>query len=378
MPARLRIWLLDQRTIQARSGCRIDGEGAHTPEAWAVSAHDEGAAVWSTRGTDINTATAPCGEHLTESNDNTPSGVGAPRSGTEGAHDEAGEHGRDDRSVEQRVRDHIDLVSVIVRDFARRIPSHVQRNDLTSAGNLALVQAAQAFDPSRGIPFDRYAARRIRGALVDELRSYDWASRDVRRIERTLNEAHGRLVAATGHAPDDAALAAATGISAEQIEANRDDVARAAVHSVDIVTSAGIPMAESLTAPGPSPEESLLRREKMLLLVESIRNLPHRHRRVIEDYYFHERPMAETAEDLGVTDSRISQIRAEAVRMLHDAINYALSQGEGSRPPLSIPSGETKTGRVQWRRRMAYVEEVASSYRVTSPLLPRPAAFAVA
>jgi RNA polymerase sigma factor FliA len=260
---------------------------------------------------------------------------------------------------------------MIVRDFARRIPSHVYRNDLLSAGNFALVQAAQTFDPSRGVPFERYASRRIRGALLDELRSYDWASRNVRATERTIAEAYIRLAAQTGQAPDDEALAAETGLSVEEIVANRGDVSRAAVHSADVIASAGTSVAETIMAADLGPEESLLRREKMLLLVEAIRILPPRHRQVIEDHYFRDRPMIETAEDLGVSDSRISQMRSEAVKMLHDAIDQTLSHGLDTRPALSIPSGETRQGLVQWRRRMAYVEQVAASYRATSPLLPR-------
>src|SRR3546814_15268063 len=74
-----------------------------------------------------------------------------------------------------------------------RVPSHVDRDDLTSAGLTALVQAGQAFEAERGVPFARYAATRIRGAILDELRSVDWASRSVRRRARTIEEARNRL-----------------------------------------------------------------------------------------------------------------------------------------------------------------------------------------
>ena len=82
---------------------------------------------------------------------------------------------------------HMALVGHIVRETMSRVPSHVDRDDLTSAGLTALVQAAQAFDAERGVPFNRYAATRIRGAIVDELRSIDWASRSVRRRARELD-----------------------------------------------------------------------------------------------------------------------------------------------------------------------------------------------
>src|SRR3954447_26230268 len=78
------------------------------------------------------------------------------------------------------VREHLPLVQYVVSEVAHRVPSHVSRNDLLSAGMLGLAQAARSFDPERGIAFDRFASTRIRGALLDELRGRDWASRSVR------------------------------------------------------------------------------------------------------------------------------------------------------------------------------------------------------
>ena len=86
------------------------------------------------------------------------------------------------------VAQHLPLVGHIVRETAARVPSHVDKDDLSSAGMIALVNASRAFDAERGIPFARYAATRIRGAIVDELRSLDWASRSVRRRGREIDE----------------------------------------------------------------------------------------------------------------------------------------------------------------------------------------------
>src|SRR4051794_29782939 len=83
--------------------------------------------------------------------------------------------------TEAMIVEHMPLVGHIVRETMARVPSHVNRDDLTSAGLTALVMAASAFDAERGVPFNRYAATRVRGAIVDELRSIDWASRSVRR-----------------------------------------------------------------------------------------------------------------------------------------------------------------------------------------------------
>ena len=92
-----------------------------------------------------------------------------------------------DTVIEERVRSHMALVGHIVRESMGRLPGHVSRDDLTSAGLTALVQAARSYDEERGVPFTRYAATRIRGAILDELRGIDWASRSVRRRARELD-----------------------------------------------------------------------------------------------------------------------------------------------------------------------------------------------
>ena len=95
--------------------------------------------------------------------------------------------------TEAMIVEHMPLVGHIVRETMSRVPSHVDRDDLTSAGFTALVMAAQAFDAGRGVPFNRYAATRVRGAIVDELRSIDWASRSVRRRSRELDATRANL-----------------------------------------------------------------------------------------------------------------------------------------------------------------------------------------
>src|SRR5437763_17188235 len=84
------------------------------------------------------------------------------------------------RALDDLVRSHLPLVGHLVRELLSRVPAHISREDLLSAGMAALATAAQSFDPERGIPFGAFAANRVRGALLDELRSLDWASRSVR------------------------------------------------------------------------------------------------------------------------------------------------------------------------------------------------------
>ncbi|GAA4115968.1 hypothetical protein GCM10022215_15340 [Nocardioides fonticola] len=260
---------------------------------------------------------------------------------------------------------HMGLVSHIVRETMSRVPAHVSRDDLHSAGLTALVKAARAFEPGRGVPFTRYAASRIRGAILDELRGIDWASRSVRRRGRDLDEARTRLAAKLGRVPDNAEVAADLGISVAEVENNDGDVARANVLSLQ--GGAETPFEDLLVSEGPTPEELVEHRERLAYLVDAIEELPERLRIVVREYFLAERPMAEIAATLGVTESRVSQIRAEALVLLRDALNSALD-------PALVPAHPRPDGCAA-QRRSAYFEAVAArhaSHRLNhSPVVQR-------
>ncbi|MFC7492787.1 MULTISPECIES: sigma-70 family RNA polymerase sigma factor [unclassified Nocardioides] len=259
--------------------------------------------------------------------------------------------------IEQLVVDHLPLVQHIVREVSRRIPSYVDRSDLQSAGNVALVRAAQAWDPERGVPFASYASVRVRGALVDELRSVDWASRSVRRRGREIEEERARQSAATGESASNAAVAAALGLDAAAETRSDAAVARASVASLE----ADAAVLDTLACPSTSPSEQVEAGEQRRYLVAAIEELPVRLRAVVRGYFLEERPMAEIAAELGVTESRVSQLRAEALVLLRDALAHALEPHLVT--PLERPEG------VAARRRMAYVQAVADRGRATRPQL---------
>lgn len=250
------------------------------------------------------------------------------------------------------VTEHLQLVGHIVRETLGRVPMHVDRDDLTSAGLTALVKASRAFDQERGVPFARYAATRIRGAILDELRGVDWASRAVRRRSRDINRTRGELAATLGRPPVDAEVAAALGTSVQEIQHNDEDVARASVLSLQ--GNAENPLDDVLASSAPTPEEELEQRERLEYLVDAIAELPERLRVVIKQYFLAERPMAEIAESLGVSESRISQMRAEALVLLRDAMNSALDPALVS--PAARPDGCAA------RRRDAYFRAVAARH----------------
>lgn len=254
--------------------------------------------------------------------------------------------------------EYVPLVAHLVRELSARIPASVDRDDLRSAGLVALVTAARAFDSSLGVPFSAYATTRVRGALLDELRSIDWASRAVRRRSRDIEATRQRLATALGAFPDDAAVARSLGLTPAEVARTDADVSRAAVLPLH---GADHSIADVLPAVTPGPAEVVEHAEQMSYLVDAIEELPERLAAVVRGYFLEERPMAELAAELGVTESRISQLRAEALVLLRGALATALEPHLVEQP--ANPDG------VAARRRATYVAAVAArhaSRRVTS------------
>ncbi|MEV6493488.1 sigma-70 family RNA polymerase sigma factor [Actinoplanes sp. NPDC051633] len=253
-----------------------------------------------------------------------------------------------DRRRDDIVTAHMPLVGHLVREMLARVPAHVSRDDLLSAGYTALVAAARGFDEDRGVPFARFAAARVRGALLDELRGLDWASRSVRQRARRTDFARQELTAELGRTPSVTEVAERLGCRVEDIEAADDDVHRAVVFSLQGFATAGAD--DMVTEPSAGPEEMLVRRERMGYLAHAVEALPDRLRAVVRGYFFEERPMAQIAVELGVTESRVSQLRSEALVLLRDGLNTHLD------PALAIP---IKDGCVA-RRRAAYFDSIAA------------------
>ena len=257
--------------------------------------------------------------------------------------------------LESLITSHIPVVSHIVRETMGRVPSHVCRDDLTSAGLAALVQASKSFDAERGVPFARYAATRVRGAILDELRGIDWASRSVRRRARDLDATRAQLASILGRTPTTQEVADAVGMTLDEIAHNNEDIARAQVLSLPGAQDASLD--DILPSHGPTPEQLIEHRERLTYLVEAVAELPDRLRIVISDYFLEERPMAEIAAELGVTESRVSQMRAEALVLLRDALNHELD------PSLVKPHARPQGSAA--RRRESYFAAVAARHAVS-------------
>lgn len=213
------------------------------------------------------------------------------------------------------VVENLELVGQLVQQVASRYPRHVDRSELWGAGVLGLVEASRRFDPSMGIPFARYAAIRVKGAIVDSTRSRDWTSRRVRRQIREV-EAAASSLRGEGKSADDEELAALVGCPVERIRELRNKAETAALLSLDWSPDDELePLAERVveTDPASLPDEDLEAREMMGTVRTAVEALPPIQREVIERFYMNEEMLADIAADLGVTVARTSQIRAEAV-----------------------------------------------------------------
>jgi len=225
------------------------------------------------------------------------------------------------------VVDHLPLVGYVVSDVAGRA-DHLSRDDLAAAGAVALVEAARAFDPERGVPFGAYARERIAGAVRDEMRRADWAGRGARRQITDTLRAEERLTAALGRTPTTAELADTLGV-------DRATAAQGLGFARRTVTSLDESFVE-VVSPQLSPAEVAMMRERLGLLHQAIEALPERLRTIVEEVYLKDRPVTEVAAELGVTHGAVSQQRSQAIALLRRALNSVYEE-QPAEPATASP-----------------------------------------
>ena len=252
---------------------------------------------------------------------------------------------------------HLPLVKHIVFQVAVHFPRHVDRDELARAGALGLVEAARRFDESRGVPFDRFAAQRIRGAILDAVRAADWAPRSVRTLARKLEAVEQRLATELGRVPSSAEMAVALEMTPAELARLQERLFRSVVlaleHEVSDATEDDLTLVDVLSDRSAiEPLEELEGRELHAYLRDAVQLLPERHRLVIVGYFLEGRTSQELARFLGVTESRVSQLRSEALGMLKEGIE---AQYAG---PVAAP--EQSIGRVA-RRKATYASAIAEA-----------------
>ncbi len=250
------------------------------------------------------------------------------------------------------IAEHLALVGYVVSEVAMRLPTYVDRDELRSAGLEGLVQASQSFSTERGVPFRHYAISRIRGAIMDDLRRNDWASRSVRQAGRAREHAVDDLMQTLGSTPSQIEVAEYMGISVDELRHLDASLTRGSVLSLDAAPAPGVAQAgDSLASVVVDPEDQILEEELHVYLRAAVAALPDRLRTVITRYFLMGHPMAEIATELGVTESRVSQLRAEAMKLIRDGINSHLS-------PDQVPAAARPGGSVD-RKRSAYFAAIA-------------------
>src|SRR6478672_10068980 len=270
------------------------------------------------------------------------------------------------QELSRLIEQNLPLVKHIVFQVAVHFPRHVDRDELARAGALGLVEAARRFDESRGVPFDRFAAQRIRGAILDAVRAADWAPRSVRTLARRLEGVEQRLATELGRVPSSVEMAEALGMTRDELSRLQDRMFRSVVlaleHEVNDDTDEDLTLVDVLCdRSSVEPLEELESRELHSYLRDAVGLLPERQRLVIVGYFLEGRTSQELARFLGVTESRVSQLRTEALQMLKEGIE-AQYAGPVASPDQSI-------GRVA-RRKATYAAAISEASPWQSRISP--------
>jgi RNA polymerase sigma factor for flagellar operon FliA len=231
----------------------------------------------------------------------------------------------DERARERLVVAYSPLVKFIAGRMASGLPSHVEEADLISYGLIGLIGAIERFDPEREIKFETFAVARVKGAIIDELRSLDWVPRSVRARARDVEKAHAKLEGELQRAPTDEEMAAKLEMTVEEFQESLLSIANSSVLALDDLWTFADPeggggqisVLDTLQDPGAiDPEAEAQTSELKDRLADSIESLPERERLVIALYYYENLTLREIGEVLGVTESRVSQLHTKAVLAL--------------------------------------------------------------
>ena len=234
-------------------------------------------------------------------------------------------------SEQERVLlEHLPIVRFLARRIHERLPQHVDIEDLVSAGVVGLMDAFSKFDPTKKVQFRSYAQFRIRGAILDSLRTLDWSPRDLRRKGRAVEESIRVLTSRLGRAPGEAEVATELGLGLEQFQQLLGDLKGLEIGTLHVERNEDSGEEELAYVPGRPEEDPLfccLRGELEGRLSEAISHLPERERLVMTFYYYEEMTMREIGLAMGVVESRVSQVHASAVVHLRAALRDLAAAG---------------------------------------------------
>jgi RNA polymerase sigma factor for flagellar operon FliA len=226
----------------------------------------------------------------------------------------------DDGARERLVVAYSPMVKFVAGRLGAGLPAHVEDADLISYGLVGLIGAIERFEPERGIKFETFAMTRIRGSIIDELRSLDWVPRSVRSRAREIETAQAKLEHELQRAPTEEEKLK---MSEEELQASLLEIANSSVYALDelwtVSDSSGdqVSLLDTIPDDGAAdPQEALASNEVKDRLTEAIGSLPEREQLVVALYYYENLTLREIGEVLGVTESRVSQLHTKAVMRL--------------------------------------------------------------
>ncbi|MFC1523322.1 sigma-70 family RNA polymerase sigma factor [Thermodesulfobacteriota bacterium] len=219
------------------------------------------------------------------------------------------------------------LIKYIANRLVSRLPSHISVDDLMSCGIIGLIDAIDKFNPSKNVQFKTYAEFRIKGAMLDELRSLDWVPRSIRRKITDLENAYSQLEKKLGRPASEEEVASQLGITLEELHKLLDetksvsfiDIEMLRQNSSDTTSANGIDPLKILES---DPFSLINQTEIRNLLAQAINKLPHKEKLTVSLYYFDELTMKEIGEVLGYTESRISQMHSKAMLRLRSKLKH--------------------------------------------------------
>ncbi len=224
----------------------------------------------------------------------------------------------DDRS--QLIRDNMPLVELVVQRMVPQVPSFMTKEDMISAAMVGLIDAANKFDPGKGVKFKTFAEYRVRGAILDEMRKLDWFSRSMRDKQNQLTQTMLRLERKLGRSPEETEMAEAMNLTLEDYRYLLTEVSHlgcVSLHETLDHTEEGRSFLDNLEdIGGPAPNELIEKAEMTRLLADILEELSEKERLVVALYYYEELTQKEIAEVLSVSEGRVSQLHSQALLKL--------------------------------------------------------------
>ncbi len=231
---------------------------------------------------------------------------------------------------ERIILEHNALIRYIVNRIAVRLPSHIDLDDLHNTGVIGLMDAIDKYDPGKNCKFKTYAEFRIKGAILDQLRSLDWVPRSIRQKSRRLEQAYFEVEQRLGRTASENEIAESLGIGLEEFHFLINQVRGISMVNLDELRSNGDsdqPMYGDIfeDVKAENPFASLKTRELRQAVAECISALPDKERLVISLYYYEDLNMKEIGKVLGITESRVCQIHTKAVARLRSKLRSVLN-----------------------------------------------------